>query len=151
LKSPAEDTDTPLAFAFFREIGILSQLSSAMLAAVLPDGIHPSHFGVVSHLNAKGRPQTPVQIASAMQVTKNTMTHTLRVLSSHGLIDVEPNPEDARGKLVRLTPAGQDFLTRAQRAVVGRFQALFGAEHYAIMHDTLEDLHRLRTHLDDNR
>lgn len=139
------------AFAFFNEIGIISQLSGAMMAQALPDGIHPSHFFIINHLYRTGDAKTPVRIASAMQVTKATMTHSLKVLEDRGLIEVRPNPEDARGKLIYLTEAGRNFRQQAIEGVMARFGPLFTPAHIETMSRMLEDLTMLRKFLDDNR
>ena len=98
-----------LIFGFFNEIGIVSQLGSALFTRLMPGGLHLSHFIVLNHLVRLGDGRTPVQIANALQVTKATMTHTLTVLTRHGFVEVVPNPDDGRSKLVRLTEAGRAF------------------------------------------
>lgn len=138
-------------FAFFNEIGIINQLSSTLLARTLPQGVHPSHFGIVNHLYRLGDGKTPISIASAMQVSKNTMTHSLRVLVDHGLVTVVPNPGDARGKLVFLTPEGRRFREESIQRVTARFGHLFKPEHVEAMLRIREDLSSIRRHLDDNR
>lgn len=143
--------EVPVPFAFFTEIGILNQLVTAMLAKALPDGVHPSHFGILLHLSRTGDGVTPIRIASAMQVTKATMTHSLRVLEDHGFIRIAPNPEDGRGKLVFLTPSGGKFLGTAIKGLAARFGPVFNQSHKDMMHRTLDDLRALRQHLDENR
>ena len=98
-----------LIFGFFNEIGIVSQLGSALFTRLIPGGLHLSHFIVLNHLVRLGDGRTPVQIANALQVTKATMTHTVTVLTRHGFVEVVPNPDDGRSKLVRLTEAGRAF------------------------------------------
>lgn len=100
-------------FGFFNEIGIVSQLSSALFMRLIPGGLHLSHFIVLNHLVRLGDDRTPLQIATALQVTKATMTHTLGVLARHGFVEVSPNPDDGRSKLVRLTPSGRSFRDQA--------------------------------------
>jgi DNA-binding MarR family transcriptional regulator len=138
-------------FAFFNEVGILNQLLSAILAKCLPEGVHPSHFAILNHLARVGDGTSPVRIAAAMQVTKNTMTHSLKVLSDRHFITVEPDPEDGRGKIVRLTEAGRAFRETAIRAVLDRIGDVIGPEQVAIIHRIKGDLERLRKHLDENR
>lgn len=122
-----ERGDGAQVFAFFNEIGIVSQLASALFTRLIPTGLHLSHFIVLNHLVRLGDGRAPAQIASALQVTKPTMTNTLSVLTRHGFISVDPNPEDGRSKLVRLTPAGRAF---REEAVAGLAPALaFVAEH----------------------
>ena len=141
----------PLGFAFFNEIGILSQLSNALLAKCLPDEVHPSHFSILNHLCRMGDGKTPVRIAGAMQVTKNTMTHSLKVLEGRGFVDVRPNPDDGRGKLVFLTTDGRAFRDRAIQDVMQEFSNLFGPDQVALMERTLDDLRQMRRHMDENR
>ena len=138
-------------FSFFNEVGIIHQLSSTLLARTLPDGVHPSHFGIINHLYRLGDGRTPVRIAKAMQVTKNTMTHSLKVLADRGFITIEPNPDDARGKLVFLTPAGRAFREDSIQKVSDRFGHLFEPEHITAMQRSMEDLIEIRKHLDKNR
>ena len=138
-------------FGFFTEIGIINQLATALLAKNLPDGIHPSHFSILNHLVRMGDGKPPVRIASAMQVTKNTMTHSLQVLQDRGYITVKPDPEDGRGKLVYLTDAGRDFRGQAIARVIDVLGHVVGADQLAIMRRTRADLEDLRKHLDQNR
>ena len=144
------DSNT-LVFGFFNEIGIISQLSTTMLAKSLPDGVHPSHFSILNHLVRTGDGKAPARIASAMQVTKNTMTHSLKVLESHGFIDVRPDPADGRAKLVYLTEPGRRFRDTAIARVTEMFREIIGPDQVAAMQRTIEDLGALRKHLDDNR
>ncbi|MEM1386491.1 MAG: MarR family transcriptional regulator [Pseudomonadota bacterium] len=145
------DATTDPIFAFFNEIGIINQLSSALLSSTLPDGVHPSHFSILNHLARMGDGRTPIRIAGAMQVTKNTMTHSLKVLESRGFIEVRANPEDGRGKLVFLTEAGRAFRDRAIADVVQRFEGLFDENQRADMAALRPGLVSLRKHLDANR
>lgn len=103
---------TPL-FALFNEIGILSQLSGAVLESRLPKGTTAAQFGVLNHLVRCGDGETPVEMARAFQVAKTTMTHTLSGLVRLGLVEMRPNPADGRSKRVWLTEAGRAFRARA--------------------------------------
>lgn len=138
-------------FGFFTEIGIINQLSTAMLATSLPDGLHPSHFAILNHLARMGDGKSPLRIASAMQVTKNTMTHSLKVLQDRGYIEVQPDPDDGRGKLVYLTESGRIFRTEAIALVSEKIERVIGDDQIAIMRRIRGDLEQLRQHLDDNR
>jgi len=146
-----DDNNPGDVFAFFNEVGIINQLSTALLAKTLPDGVHPSHFSILNHLVRLGDAKSPVRIASAMQVTKNTMTHSLKVLQDGGYITVEADPEDGRGKLVYLTEAGRAFRDQAIAKVSAAFEAIIGPDQMAIMTRTKSDLAALRKHLDQNR
>ncbi len=143
--------DPGTVFAFFTEIGIIDQLSQAMLAKCLPDGVHPSHFAIVNHLARVGEGAGPAQIACAMQVTKTTMSHSLKVLEDRGLIRIKPSPEDGRAKQVFLTDTGHKFRQQAIPAAQTRFGDVLSSEHIALMKRIHGDLETLRRHLDDNR
>lgn len=138
-------------FGFFNEIGIINQLSNAALAKALPDGVHPSHFAIINHLVRMGDGKTPIRIAGAMQVTKTTMTHSLKVLLDRAFIEVRPNPEDARGKLVFLTEKGHAFRVQAIQNVMEQYGRIIEPKHIELMHKMLPGLTEMRKHLDDNR
>lgn len=146
-----ENTTAAEVFGFFTEIGIINQLSTALLAKSLPDGIHPSHFSILNHLVRMGDGKPPVRIASAMQVTKNTMTHSLKVLQDRGYITVAPDPEDGRGKLVYLTDSGRRFRDQAIVNVSEAFGHIIGPDQLGIMRRIGRDLQEMRKHLDENR
>jgi len=120
-------------FGFFTEIGIINQLSTAMFAKSLPEGVQPSHFSILNHLARMGDGKTPMRIASAMQVTKNTMTHSLKVLQDRGYIDVQPDPEDGRGKRVYLTETGRAFREEAIALVTEQFNHVIGVDQREII------------------
>ena len=138
-------------FGFFTEIGIINQLATALFAKSLPDGVHPSHFSIINHVVRTGDGKSPVRIADALQVTKNTMTHSLRVLENRNFIAVRPDPDDGRAKLVYLTDTGRAFREAAIQNVFGRFAELFDTPQYEIMQRTISDLEAMRRHLDENR
>lgn len=143
--------DRGTVFAFFNEIGIISQLSQALLGKVLPDGVHPSHFAIMNHLVRLGDGRPPVRIASAMQVTKATMTHSLAVLEKRGLIETRPSVEDARSKLVYVTDAGRAFHAEAITGVTRAFGRIIGEKDLATMRAAMPALIAIRKLLDDNR
>lgn len=138
-------------FQFFNEIGIINQLSTALLAKVLPDGVHPSHFGLLGHLTKRGDGSTPVKIASAMQVTKATMTHSLSVLEKLGYIEIHPNSEDARSKIVRITEVGRRFHAKSSSDVIRRFGHILSTADVARMEEALPALQQIRVLLDNQR
>ncbi|GGX51494.1 MarR family transcriptional regulator [Tateyamaria omphalii] len=102
------DSDPSVFFEVFNEIGIIEQLSRAILEARLPDGLIAPHFGVLNHLTRVSDGRTPMEMARAFQVPKTTMTHTLKGLEQHGLVKTRPNPDDGRSKRVWLTDKGRD-------------------------------------------
>ncbi|MGR3503590.1 MarR family winged helix-turn-helix transcriptional regulator [Pseudaestuariivita sp.] len=117
------DAELPIFFGLFNEIGILNQLSRTAFEAVLPDGLLVTHFSVLNHLIRVQDGQTPLKLASAFQVPKTSMTHTLAGLEKRGFVEMRPNPKDARSKCVWITEAGRRF---REEAIVAISQALRG-------------------------
>jgi DNA-binding MarR family transcriptional regulator len=147
---PRDNPTDPL-FAFFNEIGIIEQLSRAMMQARLPGGLIVPHFSVINHLLRLGDGRTPLEIARAFQVPKTTMTHTLAGLEKHGLVRTAPNPKDARSKCVFLTDDGRTF---HQNAVSALGPALAKMTETIPPEDILAALPlltRVREYLDQNR
>jgi hypothetical protein len=75
-KKPLQDNTTAF-FTFFNEVGIIAQLSRAVLEAHLPDGVSASQFSILNHLIRVSDGRTPLELAKAFQVPKTTMTSTL--------------------------------------------------------------------------
>lgn len=142
---------SPTPFEFFNEIGIINQLSTTQFRNVLPDGIHPSHFGVLNHMVRLGDGKTPAQLASAFQVTRATMTHTLSLLEKRGLIRLTANERDARSKLVYLTDEGRAFRNAAIGAVEAMVGNVFDAQMLDHLAGALPHLRAIRQRLDENR
>ena len=138
-------------FTVFREIGIIQQLSSALFQSRLPDGLHPSHFALLSNLVRLGDGKTPNALAQAFQVPKATMTNTLMVLSDRGLIALRANPDDKRSKLVFMTAAGRTFYENAMAAMGPALGGMLIDLPDLDMDAMLPELQKLRVYLDENR
>jgi DNA-binding MarR family transcriptional regulator len=96
------------AFQALSEIAIIGHLADTALAQALPDGMSVAGFGVLNHfvrLNVEG--ESPSQLARAFQVTKGAMTYTLQQLEALTYVKIEPDPTDARAKIVRVTAKGR--------------------------------------------
>lgn len=138
-------------FTFFNEVAIIDQLGTTLLGKVLPDGVHPSHFAIVVHLARAGNGKTPGALASAMQVTKATMSHSLKVLERRGFIEIKVNELDARSKNVYLTDAGRAFQAEAIGAAARTFSQFLRATHIDTISELLPGLVGIRKLLDENR
>jgi DNA-binding MarR family transcriptional regulator len=102
----AESGD-PLATALFSEIFMADQLARSRLARALPKGMELSHFSVLNHLARTQEERTPAQLAQAFHVTRGAMTNTLAKLEWAGHVHIRPDWDDARRKLVSISPAGR--------------------------------------------
>lgn len=138
-------------FAFFNEIGIIAQLSVTMFNRSLPDGLSVAHFSILNHMVRLGDGRTPLELASAFQVTKATMSHSIDVLTRRGFVRVEKHPDDGRSKLVFLTQAGRAFRARAVERANAALTGLVGELDRKALADMLPRLRTIREVLDRNR
>ena len=111
------DNDSSLAVPLFGEILALEQLVRNRLAKVLPKGMELSHFSVLNQLSHTKIERTPAQIARSFRVTRGAITNTLNKLELSGYIHVRPDWEDARRKMVSISPAGMVARNNALAAV----------------------------------
>lgn len=133
-------------FSFFNEIGIISQLSRAVLESRLPDGMLISHFSVLNHLIRVQDGGTPQDISKAFQVPKTSMTHTLSVLEKHNLVQMKPNPKDGRSKQVWITELGHDFRDKAISAMDPDLEQLSGqlaGINFAALNEQLASIRKI--------
>lgn len=140
-----------LVFALFSEIGIIDQLSRTELEKHLPDGLIAPHFAVLNHLIRVRDGATPLQMARAFQVPKTSMTHTLAGLAKHGLIDMRPNPDDARSKQVWLTDAGRQMRDESIARMGPAFAAILAPLDIEELASALPVLTKLRQIMDAAR
>ena len=139
----------PTLFRVFNEIAIIDQLATAALARRLPEGLHPSQFGLLSNLVRLGDGKTPAALTQAFQVPKASMANTLAQLEKHRLIDIRPHSEDGRKKLVFITNAGLALYAKTIAAMSGPVSQI--TDGIGGLEDILPVLEALRQKLDANR
>jgi DNA-binding MarR family transcriptional regulator len=76
-----------------------------------------SHFSVLNHMASAGGDRTPAQLAKIFYVTRGAMTNTLGKLEWAGYVHISPDWEDARRKLVVISPAGRSARNAALAAL----------------------------------
>jgi DNA-binding MarR family transcriptional regulator len=108
---------SPLAAALFSEIFMADQLARNRLARALPKGMELSHFSVLNHLAHLGDERSPGQLAKIFHVTRGAMTNTLNRLEWAGHVHIRPDWEDARKKLVSISPSGRSACEAAIAAI----------------------------------
>ncbi len=101
------DQSQNLAVTLFSEILVVDQLARSLVASVLPKGMELSHFSVLNHLAHSGSEKSPGQLAQTFHLTRGAMTNTLSKLEWAGWVHVRPDWDDARRKMVSISPAGQ--------------------------------------------
>lgn len=82
----------------------------------------------------------PVELARAVLLTRSGITRLVQGLERAGLVERVECPEDARGFLAALTPAGVELVRRARATHLEGVAELF-ADRYT--DDELETLARL--------
>ena len=97
-------------------MGLTAQYDVLVVDRMLPgrDGL-----SVISMLRAGGD-RTPAQLARAFHVTRGAMTNTLGRLEWAGYVHVRPDWDDARRKLVTISPAGRAARDAAIAAITPR-------------------------------
>ena len=111
------DPGDSLSIALFSEIFMTDQLARARLAKALPKGMELSHFAVLNHLANLHDERTPAQLAKSFHVTKGAMTNTLAKLEAAGHVHIRPDWDDARRKMVTVSPAGRAARDGALQAI----------------------------------
>ena len=147
----ADPDDIAVIHRFFTEIGIINQLSRALVEARLPADLTATHFGLIGHLIRRPAGETPLQLAQAFQVPKTTMTHMIKVLERHGLIEVVPNAADGRSKLVVASASAGPFLGEKMQAMVPDIEDVIADLGVARFEALLPSLAEIRDALDKAR
>ncbi len=113
MTSPRSD----LANALFSELLMADQLARNRLSKVLPKGMELSHFGVLNLLARQQVELSPADLARAFHVTRGAMTNTLNKLEWAGYVHIRPDWDDARRKMVAISPAGRAARDAALAAI----------------------------------
>lgn len=94
-----------------------TQRTARALARTFDDALRPLALtsGQFSLLNALNRPEAPsmAPVAALLGMDRTTLTAAIKPLERRGLIAVETDPKDRRGRRLRLTPEALALLARA--------------------------------------
>lgn len=94
-----------------------AQRAARMLARRFDEALRPVGLtsGQFSLLNALNRPDPPGMgpVAALLAMDRTTLTAALKPLQRRGLVRIEENPQDRRGRILRLTADGRAALARA--------------------------------------
>jgi DNA-binding MarR family transcriptional regulator len=96
-----------------------------------PD-IKPAHNFLFAILGDDG--DRAANLAVRAGITRQSMGEVIRDLVDLGILEMAPDPEDGRAKIVRYTPEGKRFASdgfRHIRDLEGRFEKEFGADYEA--------------------
>ncbi|MCL6284832.1 MarR family transcriptional regulator [Ruegeria sp. 2012CJ41-6] len=137
-----DDTNS-LAASLFSEILTADQLLRNRLSRVLPKGMEISHFSLLNHLVFVGDERTPAQLASTFHVTRGAITNTLAKLEWAGYVHIRPDWDDARRKMVAISPSGRRARDQAISSITPLINAFvddLGAERVRNVLPVLRDL-----------
>lgn len=101
---------------FFRLYQCANILHKTGTRAVEPEGLTTQRWAV---LGALSRPEAEGglsvgDLARYLKVSRQSLAGVLRPLEADRLIDSQPDPDDGRSRLLRLTPSGRErWTTRA--------------------------------------
>ena len=141
----------PIAFRVMNEIGIIDQLGSTLFERAMPFGLTLPQFVVLNHFVRVGGDRSPVELASAIQVTKATMTSTLQRLERKRFITSAPDVKDGRSKRIAITASGRKARDQSIKAIERHLLALENAIGKRQLEAMLPVLAALRTFLDRQR
>jgi DNA-binding MarR family transcriptional regulator len=146
-----DQAESAVAFRFFNEIGIISQLATNALESCMPDGLTSSQFSVLNWFIRVDTEATPGRLATAFMVTKGAMTNTLKRLEGKGFIQIRPDESSGRRKLVTITAKGVRARTAAIQSVDPLLQELLAEFSKPEFDASLPLLESIRTYLDERR
>ena len=101
----------------------------------------PAHFRLLRYPGPDG--VRPSDLAEQVDSTKQAINPLLNDLERWGYLRREPDPEDGRARVLRLTARGQELLRliRDQHAEIeAQWAQLIGARRFAQLRSTLRDL-----------
>nr|WP_132695833.1 MarR family transcriptional regulator [Rhodovulum tesquicola] len=107
------------------------QLARNRIARALPKGMELSHFSVLNHLARINEERSPAQLAATFHVTRGAMTNTLNRLDWAGHVHIRPDWDDARRKMVSISPSGRaarDVAIQAMTPVLAEAVADIGED-----------------------
>lgn len=139
-----------LAVTLFGEILMVDQLARSRLSKVLPKGMELSHFSVLNHLDRTNSERSPAQLAKTFHLTRGAMTNTLNKLELAGYVHIRPDWDDARRKMVAISPAGRqarDVALAGMGPIINETVAKLGD---ARVRSVLPILRELRLKLEDD-
>ena len=142
----------PLEFMVFNEIGIIDQLTTHAFTEVLPRGMTQAQFGILNHFVRLAKDQeSPAKLANAFQVSRPTMSTTLARLERAGHVEITADPDDGRGKLVRITSQGRAMREECVRRLAEPLRAVRQAVRPELFEELRPLLAELRERLDRMR
>jgi DNA-binding MarR family transcriptional regulator len=108
-------------------------------------GLKTTQCAILGYISRAGAP-TMGELADELVLCRSALTHNLAPLERDGLVTVNPNPDNRRVRIVRLTPKGVAKLqesTMLWQTAQDRFESAFGAEQARQLRAVLNDVGRM--------
>ena len=115
-----------------RVLALMAASAEAPLALsnlALRDKVGAAHIHITRHLALQGSRLTELALAAGM--SKQAMADLVDQCEAWGLVTRQPDPRDARARLIAFTPLGLDWLRAFQQAVAlaeAEFREAVGAD-----------------------
>lgn len=138
----------PIEFKVLGEIDIIAHLATNYFQSLLPQGMTPAQFGVLNRLARLQAAETISEIATAFQVTQPTMSSTMKKLHDKGYVRFNPDPDDARRKVVAMTKDGAAARRDVMASLAPRYAEFGDAFPDLEWSDVLPKLMKLRAFLE---
>jgi DNA-binding MarR family transcriptional regulator len=119
------------------------QRAARALARRFDDALRPldltnGQFSLMMSLN-RPKPPAMASVASLLAMDRTTLTAALKPLQRRGLVNITPDPNDGRARLLTLTAKGRRLLVQAV--------PIWQSTHLAVESQLHDDPHRLRKNL----
>ena len=121
-------------------------LRSAFADAGL-DGIRPAQSVALVPLAAGGLHAS--DLADRLRVSRQAVAQAITGLERHGYVSRVPDPDDARARIIELTPRGREALRVMRSNAVNlekRWQDVLGGQRFAELRETLQLLLAAEAH-----
>lgn len=125
-QSPTDQNGTRSDSVISLPAGIITRAIGAISNVGGMDALNASRgeMGVLGYLTAHDGAATPSKLLDALGVSSARVANTLKTLERKGYIIRETNPDDGRGIIARITPAGRAFGEANFEAAVAGITAL---------------------------
>lgn len=137
------------AFKAMTEIEMIAKQAGLVFDRKLPPGLTRAQFGVLNRLARLEAKETISDIARAFNVAQPTMSSTVSRLLEKAYVVTVSDPQDARRKIVQLTPDGATARAEVVESLGPLFDALTGDDGMSVDWGVLLDhLTVLRAHVE---
>ncbi len=140
--APAEPVDAlAVSCAAFKVRRLARRITQIYDEALTGSGLTVGQFGIIGRLRRR-RGVGIADLAHQLTLDASTLSRLIRPLAQQGLLDVRPDPDDGRAKLLWLTDAGAERVRAAQQqweVAQASVSARLGEARLAALRFTLDD------------